>query len=65
MKNIIKELILNYIYKYFFLLHAASNGIRVSYIGGNKFEFISKIKPKEIPLSLNNFISKYSINLPL
>ena len=34
-----KMLILNFIYKFLFILRAASDGNSVKYIGGNKFEF--------------------------
>lgn len=59
----IKSLILNFIYKFFFILRAAADGTIVSYIGGNKFEFKSESNFKLN--SINHFISKCSKNIPM
>lgn len=65
----IKTIILDFLYKYFFILKAASNGTIVSYVGGNKFEFsepsIYKYKYKYEKINNDSFISKCSKNLPL
>lgn len=59
----IRHLILDFLYKFFFILKAAADGTIITYIGGNKFEFKS-IQPL-IEYNSNSFISKYSKNLPL
>lgn len=59
----IKNLILDFLYKFFFILKAASDGIIITYIGGNKFEF--KSPPSLTNFNSNSFISKYSKNIPL
>lgn len=62
----IKSLILNFIYKFFFILRAAADGTIVSYIGGNKFEFKTKSECiNSSSNSINHFISKYSKNTPM
>lgn len=52
----ISKLILKFLTKYFFILKAASNGWRVKYIGGNKYEFY---KSKKNTISCTNFLSLY------
>ena len=42
-----KSMILNFIYKFFCILKAASDGWIIKYIGGNQFEFKSN-KKKDI-----------------
>lgn len=59
----IRTLILDFLYKFFFILKAAADGTIITYIGGNKFEF--KSAPPLIKFNSNSFISKYSKNLPL
>ncbi len=59
----IRTLILDFLYKFFFILKAAADGTIITYIGGNKFEF--KSIPPLIKSNSNSFISKYSKNLPL
>lgn len=76
----IRNLILDFLYKFFFILKAAADGTIISYIGGNKFEFKSRIIPKSTTfpdyptfchenvssaVPSNLFISKYSKNIPL
>lgn len=60
--------ILNFIYKFLFILKAASNGYIVTYIGGNQFEFN---KPHEDTLDENvldenalDFITECNESLP-
>lgn len=55
----IRNLILNFLYKFFFILKAAADGTIITYIGGNNFEFKSTSS-----LPPNLFISKYSKNIP-
>jgi len=52
------KIILNFIYKFFCILKAASDGWIVKYIGGNEFEFINNKK-----IEFNDFIKKYTENL--
>ncbi len=59
----IRNLILDFLYKFFFILKAAADGTIITYIGGNKFEF--KSPPPLTNFNSNCFISKYSKNLPL
>ena len=58
-KNI---LILNFLSKYFFILQAASDGWRVSYVGGNKFEFYN-LKSNVLNTNTNDFLNKYKVNI--
>ena len=55
-----RELILKFLYKFFFILKAASNGIIVRYLGGDQFEF-SHLKKNNASL----LIKKCSENLPM
>jgi hypothetical protein len=50
----IRSIILTFLYKYFFILKAASDGWCISYMGGNKFKFDNHIKYDDI-----NFTDKY------
>jgi hypothetical protein len=59
----IRTLILDFLYKFFFILKAASDGTIITYIGGNKFEF--KSCSTKLNINCNSFISQYSKNLPL
>jgi hypothetical protein len=52
----ISKIILKFLTKYFFILKAASNGWRVKYIGGNKYEFY---KSKKHIMSCSYFLSQY------
>jgi hypothetical protein len=45
-----RNLLLNFLMKYFFILQAASCGWRVCYIGGNQFEFYKKLQKKDMIL---------------
>ena len=54
----INSLILDFIYKFFYILKAAANGNIVKYIGGNKFEFNSKLHTNKYSQSLPSFILK-------
>lgn len=50
-----QQIILNFMYKFFCILKAASDGWIIKYIGGNKFEFIS-YKKQNINTVLNQYI---------
>jgi len=54
-----RKIILNFIYKFFCILKAASDGWIVRYIGGNQFEFISNKKH-----NIDEFLHKYTKELP-
>lgn len=54
-----RTIILNFIYKFFCILKAASDGWIIRYIGGNQFEFISNTK-----MDINLFLDKYTRKLP-
>jgi hypothetical protein len=52
-----RNVILNFILKYMFIMNAASDGWRISYIGGNRFEFYNNIcNELKIP---NGFVNQY------
>lgn len=52
-----KNVILNFILKYMFIMNAASDGWRVTYIGGNRFEFYNNISNDS--KITNGFINEY------
>lgn len=54
-----KSIILNFVYKFFCILKAASDGWIIRYIGGNQFEFISYKKK-----NINDILNNYTKNLP-
>lgn len=54
-----RKIILNFIYKFFCILKAASDGWIIRYIGGNQFEFISYKRT-----NINKFLEKYTKELP-
>jgi hypothetical protein len=63
------NLILNFIYKFLFIIKAISDGYIVKYIGGNKFDFIklttTKINKNQIKqLDENEFIKSCSSFIP-
>ena len=50
------KIIIDFLIKYLFIMNAASEGWRVCYIGGNRFEFHDCLSF----LSSEEFVSKYS-----
>lgn len=54
-----RKIILNFLYKFFCILKAASDGWIVKYIGGNQFEFKTYKKT-----NINQFLEKYTKELP-
>lgn len=54
-----KRIILNFVYKFFCILKAASDGCIIKYIGGNQFEFISYNK-----IDIKKLLKQYSETLP-
>ncbi len=54
-----RRIILNFVYKFFCILKAASDGWIIKYIGGNQFEFISYKK-----MNIKNSLAKYTEELP-
>lgn len=65
MRPLLKELLLLFLRKYFFILKAAADGWRIRYIGGNQFQFISTI-PKQLALAqfpdTPTFLQKYNLS---
>lgn len=54
-----RVVILNFIYKFFCILKAASDGWIVKYIGGNRFEFIGlKQNVKECLINYTNTLPR-------
>ena len=64
-----ENLIKNFLEKFFFILKAASDGWRISYIGGNKFCFyknLNTISCKDVidnKFIRKNFIKKYKFGI--
>ncbi len=56
----IRDLIMSFLHRYFFILKAASDGWRVIYIGGNQYRFH---KPNAQAKSSLDFIRKYKMRL--
>jgi hypothetical protein len=54
-----RRIILNFVYKFFCILKAASDGWIIKYIGGNQFEFISYKK-----IDIKRVLKQYSKKLP-
>lgn len=54
----LKNVILTFLCKYFFILKAASDGWCIAYTGGDTFTFVDKLKNKKI-LSEDNFLNIY------
>jgi hypothetical protein len=61
MKYFKQSIILDFIYKLFFILKAASDGYIVKYIGGNKYDFIKYHKKKS---NSTKFLKKYIKSIP-
>lgn len=57
-KVYIKNMILTFLCKFFFILKAASDGWCINYIGGNKFTFMDSLKNKRL-ISEDNFLNIY------
>lgn len=61
------DYIVRFLYKYMFILKAASDGWRVKYIGGDSFKFINKCKEWNKSKSgidtIEDFIYKYQNNI--
>ena len=50
------------ILKYMFIMKAVSNGWRVRYIGGDKFEFITNIKNTRMDKEFSHNLQMFSRN---
>jgi hypothetical protein len=61
-----RRIILNFVYKFFCILKAASDGWIIKYIGGNQFEFISYKNPttSSRTIDINKVLKQYSKKLP-
>jgi hypothetical protein len=55
----IKQLLINFIYKFLFIFKAAANGYIVKHIGNNQYEFKVNLKKKK-NYTINNFVKTYS-----
>lgn len=59
----IKQLLINFIYKFLFIFKAAANGYIVKHIGNNQYEFkvnlLLKSKKKK-NYTINNFVKTHS-----
>lgn len=60
--NHVAKLILSFLYKYFFILKAASDGWKIRYVGGDQFQFLTKVKYFK-NTETEYFIRKYSSSL--
>lgn len=54
--------IIKFLYKYMFILKAASDGWRIRYIGGNSFKFYNK-RSQTPKVSIEDFMKKYQYTL--
>jgi hypothetical protein len=53
-----EKVLLTFLNKYFFILKAASEGWRVTYNGGNEFEFIQAIR--NVNYEKEEFLKRYT-----
>ena len=57
-----KQIIIDFIFKYFFILKAASLGWTVTYLGANKFDFGHSYKKKiDFQKFINNYTEKFNL----
>lgn len=58
----VKKIIIDFLKKYFFILKAASDGWRISYIGGNQYKFYNNLDKSILQntYNTNDFLSKYT-----
>lgn len=56
------DYIIRFLYKYMFILKAASDGWRIKYIGGDSFKFYNKRTANTVQ-SIEDFIYKYTTRL--
>lgn len=56
------DYIIRFLYKYMFILKAASDGWRIKYIGGDSFKFYNK-RTRDTVQSIEDFIYKYNNKL--
>jgi len=58
------NILLNFLLKYLFIMNAASDGWRICYIGGNRFEFYNNIyfkhQTRVTSATPKQFIDKYT-----
>lgn len=55
----IKDIIISFLTKYFFILKAASDGWRIQYIGGNRYEFVHCDTTSDIASDTKAFLDHY------
>ena len=57
----IKQLLINFIYKFLFIFKAAANGYIVKHIGNNQYEFKVNLEfKKKKNYTIYNFVKTYS-----
>lgn len=56
----LKRILYNFLYKYLFILKAASDGYIVKYIGGNQYEF-KKCRKESLKTLINNCTPIYNL----
>ncbi len=56
------DYIIRFLYKYMFILKAASDGWRIKYIGGDSFKFYNKRTYNTVQ-SIEDFVYKYNNQL--
>lgn len=63
---ITRNFVVSFLYKYFFILKAAAEGWRITYIGGNQFQFYkTPVQPRfnKHPKTSLDFIKRYKCSL--
>lgn len=60
-----RNILINFLTKYLFILNAASDGWSICYIGGNRFEFYKKIGLDNIQIIDNKYINRKLLKLEL
>lgn len=58
-----KYILINFLIKYLFIMRAASDGWRISYIGGNRFEFYNTFYNKNVDIDTQQFLERYTFNM--
>lgn len=56
------SVLINFLVKYLFIMKAASDGWRISYVGGGNFEFYNTFynkNTKDVILNIDEFLEKY------
>ena len=62
----LKQILLNFIYKFFCVLKGANEGLIVQYIGGKKFKFVTNVANTTTPSptnDINQILAEYTKKL--